>query len=85
MSKTRNQKLNVTKSSYFLRRNEHMSLPLDLELRVLSRDKQAVIVHHMDERGIWASCNRKILYRSAKGIHWRKTGSFPVAFPRDCF
>ena len=57
----------------------------NLELQVLRRDKQAVIVHHADERGAWATCDRKILYQPAGTSDWETIGFFPFAAPRDLF
>ena len=66
-----------------------MSTGLDVgcrtRVRILRRDKRAVIVHHADDRGTWATHDREILYRPAGGDDWRRIGRFPFARPRDLF
>jgi hypothetical protein len=55
--------------------------------RIIKKDKSAVIVHQHDARGIWATSDRKILYRSINesSSKWIQIGKFPLSFPTDLF
>jgi len=55
------------------------------KLQVLRRDERAVIIHHVDERGTWATHNREILFQHVKSSDWTKIDEFPAAVPRDFF
>ena len=48
-------------------------------------EPQARIVHHADRHGVWATCNRSILFQPAGEIRWRRIGEFPFVLPRDIF
>jgi hypothetical protein len=55
----------------------------DWKLTLKQDDRSAVIVHHVNKDGVWASQNRRILFRSPNEMHWRTIGRFPFAAPRD--
>jgi hypothetical protein len=46
-------------------------------LRVLEREPRIPIIHHADERGVWATRGRQILFRAEGGGSWRSVGRFP--------
>lgn len=48
-----------------------------------ARARGIVTVHHVDERGTWATCNRDILFRAPESTNWKRLASFPRVLPRD--
>ena len=46
-------------------------------------DPRVSNVHHMDERGVWATRGRDILFRAPEDADWRRIGRFPLALPQD--
>lgn len=54
-------------------------------IAIEARARRAVVIHHVDERGTWASYNRDILFRASDTTRWQRLAKFPSELPRDCF
>ena len=54
-----------------------------MELQAEAPDREVVLVHHQDERGVWATRGRTIFHAlpggDASGASWSRIGSFPAA------
>jgi hypothetical protein len=46
---------------------------------VLRREPQLAIVHHADERGVWATRGRDVLHQAAPAEPWRRVARLPGA------
>jgi len=53
-----------------------------LTLHIDPPDRRLEVVHHHDERGVWATRGRRILFRPPQG-DWREIARFPSRGPRD--
>jgi hypothetical protein len=54
-----------------------------MKLRAESPDRGIVIVHHVNEKGIWGSNGRTVLHAEGPGKPWKTIATFPLAPPRD--
>lgn len=54
-----------------------------LQLRAGEADRRLSTVHHMDERGAWATHGRRVLFRPAGDDAWKELARFPAALPQD--
>ncbi len=52
-----------------------------MRLHVDVRDSRIEIVHHTDERGVWATRGRRVLFRPLGG-DWREIARFPIVHAR---
>lgn len=52
-------------------------------LEIVERAPRVEIVHHADERGVWASRGREILFRPDPEAPWERLARFPRASPVD--
>jgi hypothetical protein len=56
-----------------------------VKLEPVKLDRSVSLVHHIDERGVWASKGRRVFYAATSGADWQEVAGFPRSNPKDLF
>jgi len=54
-----------------------------MQLRTQPPERPLTLVHHVDERGVWATAGREVWFRAAGGGAWERIATFPTRLPTD--